>query len=116
MRSKKNSRKIVVDDIEYRWRAKGGPGSISVGIWPANDIGPYMMAIFGYDETFVRRPDGYITSNGDQIVITNKIVKRVIDCARQKYGYDPNTKGKQLCLSGDEVEWRDAVRSSSNYL
>src|SRR5262245_38567165 len=42
MRSDKGSRKIVVEDVEYRWRAKGDDGYIRIGIWPANKVGPYI--------------------------------------------------------------------------
>jgi len=41
MRSQKGSRRIVVRAVEYRWRATGNDGYISIGIWPANNTGPY---------------------------------------------------------------------------
>ena len=114
MRRGKSSRRIVVDGVEYRWRAAGADGYISIGIWPTNNIGPYIAGNFRYHETWVDRRDGTWSSAGDQIVVTNRIVRRVIEHARSKHSYDPCSKGPELNLTNlDEVIiWADAVRAA----
>jgi hypothetical protein len=114
MRSKKGSRRIVVDGVEYRWRAKGDHPSIMIGIWPANGIGPYISGNFRYHETWIPSGEGQARSAGDQIVITSRIIKRVIEYARTTQGYDPHTPGKELLLRRLDglIQWEDAVRGS----
>jgi hypothetical protein len=110
MRSQKGSRRIVVGAVEYRWRAAGGDGYISIGIWPANNTGPYIQGNLRYHETMVDVGDGRRKSSGNQIVITN----RIIEHATVAYGYDPQVRGKELNLRmlDDVVHWHDAVRGS----
>ena len=118
-RSTKNARHIKVGDVEYRWRATGDSGFISITIWPDSDIGPDLRCNVGYYETW--QPcveDGRITSHrslGDQIVITNRIVRRVIDYAISEHGYDPLIRGHQLNLQcvDDKIDLSDAVRAGS---
>lgn len=114
MRSKKGSRRIVVGDAEYRWRAGGDDGVISIGIWPANDIGPYIQGNLRYRETWIDISGGIWSSARDQIVITNRIVRRIIEHATSDYGYDPQMPGKGVNLGvlDDAVKWDDAVRAS----
>ena len=113
MRSRKGSRRIVVKDVEYRWRATGNDGYISIGIWPSNNVGPYIHTHLGYHETWIDHVDGSRSSAGNQVVITNRIVQRVIEHAIVAYGYDPHVQGKELNMRALDgvVEWRDAIRS-----
>jgi hypothetical protein len=105
MRRVKGSRRIVVNGVEYRWRATGNDGYITVGVWPANNVGAFLCGTLRYHETA-----------GDQIVVTNRIVRRVIEHAITQHGYDPAVKGKQLNLMNleDVIAWDDAVRASDN--
>jgi hypothetical protein len=105
MRRAKGSRRIVVNGVEYRWRATGDDGYITVGIWPANNIGAYIRGTLRYHE-----------EAGDQIVVTNRIVRRVIEHAITQRGYHPAVKGKQRNLMNldDAIAWGDAVRASDN--
>jgi len=114
MRSRKNSRKIVVAGVEYRWRATGNDGYISIGIWPTNNLGPYIHGNLRYHETLIENGDGSWSSAGDQIVITNRIIRRIIEQAIVIHGYDPQSRGKELNLRvlDDVVKWDDAVRGS----
>lgn len=114
MRSQKGSHKIVVNAIEYRWRATGNDGWISVGIWPANNVGPFIGGKFRYHETWVDVGSGRKSSMGDQLVITNRIVRRVIEHATATHGYNPQVAGSQLNLGSleDVVQWDDAIRGS----
>ncbi|MGC8643758.1 MAG: hypothetical protein ACP5XB_28190 [Isosphaeraceae bacterium] len=113
MRSQKGSRRIVVRDVEYRWRATGNDGYISIGTWPSSNVGPYIHGNLGYHEIWIDQGDGCRSSAGNQIVITNLIIHRIIEHAIAAYGYDPQVQGKDLNLMtlDDVVEWRDAIRS-----
>jgi hypothetical protein len=103
MRSIKGSHRIVVNGVEYRWRAKGDDGCIGIGIWPSNNIGPYIGCAIGYHET----------SAEGQIVVTNRIIRRVIEFAIARHGYDPHTNNPMLGLVSleDVIRWDDAVRA-----
>lgn len=114
MRSQKRSRRIVVDGAEYRWRGTGNDGWISIGIWPANNIGPFIYGQFGYHETWIDIGDGSLSSARDQLVITNRIIRRIIEYAKSAWGYDPDMPGKELRLNSleDVVQWEDAIRGT----
>lgn len=116
MRRGKGSRRIVVQGAEYRWRATGNDGYIVVGIWPANNIGPYIQGNFNYHETWVDNGDGSLTAAKDQIVITARIVRRIIEHAIAQHHYDPNAKGAELNLKvlDHVIPWDDSIRASHN--
>src|SRR5262249_26416696 len=116
MRRLKGSRRIVVCGFEYRWRATGNDGYISVGIWPSNNVGPFITGNFRYHETWVDNGDGSRSSAGDQVVITNRIIRRIIEHAIDQHGYDPNVKGATLNLRvlDDCIRWEDAVRATDD--
>lgn len=114
MRRGKGSRRIEVQGVEYRWRATGDDGSIVVGIWPVNNIGAYIQGTFAYHETWVDNGDGSRTSARDQIVITARIVQRIIEHAIAEHDYDPHAKGAELNLKvlDHVIPWDDAMRAS----
>jgi hypothetical protein len=114
MRSQKGSRRIVVRDVEYRWRATGDDGYISIGIWPTNNTGAYIKGNLRYHETWVDNGDGRWSCKGNQIVVTSRIIRRIIEHAIAVHGYDPQVSGKELNLRrlDDAVKWDDAVRGS----
>jgi hypothetical protein len=116
MRSQKGSRRIVVSEVEYRWRATGDDGHISIGIWPTNNIGPYIHGNLRYHETWIDNGDGSSSSSGNQIVVTNRIIRRIIEHAKASFGYDPQGRGKELNLRvlDDVVVWSDTVRGKSS--
>lgn len=49
-----------------------------------------------------------------QIVVTNRIVRQVIEYAVREFGYDPHTKGKQVNLRDVDkaIDLSNAVRSA----
>lgn len=96
-KSKKNARNIVVADVKYRWRATGNDGWISLVVWPDDLPGPMIASSFDYDQTETPLGNGR-TALSRQIVITNRLVRQVIEYALRKFHYDPHTKGKQLNL------------------
>src|SRR3954453_7521913 len=116
MRSQKGSRRIVVGGVEYRWRATGNDGYITIGIWPTNNVGPFIQGNLCYHETWIDNGDGSWSSAGNQVVITNRIIRRIIKHAIALYGYDAHWRGKELNLRvlDDVVKWDDAVRAASN--
>jgi hypothetical protein len=113
MRRSKGSHRILFEGVEYRWRATGDDGYIVIGIWPANNMGPFIRGNFKYHETWVDNGDGSWSSAGDQIVITNRIIRRVIEHALTKHCYNPQMKGKVLNLKvlDGAIRWDDAVRA-----
>lgn len=115
MRSQKGSHRIVVGEVEYRWRATGNDGYISIGIWPTNNIGAYIQGSFRYHETWINNSDGSRSSAGGQIVITNRIIERIIAYAITTHQYDPRVRGEELNLKvlDNAIKWDDAVRGSA---
>lgn len=113
-RSAKTARNIVVNDVGYHWRATGNDGYISVTIWPSSNLGPAILCNFDYQESWIPSGEGQYSSAGNQIVITNRIVRRVIDLAVTKYGYDPSGRGKELNLRRSDglIELDDAIRAT----
>jgi hypothetical protein len=116
MRSAKGTRRIVVNNVEYRWRATGDDFYIQIGIWPSNNIGPYISGNLGYHESWIEFGDGSRRSVGDQIVVTNRIIQRIIEQAITQHGYDPNAKGTELNLGAlnGVIRWDDAVRATDD--
>jgi hypothetical protein len=80
---------------------------------PTNNVGPFITGTYRYNETWIDNGDGSLFSVGNQIVITNRIIRRIIEHATTAYGYDPQQRGNELNLKGldDVVKWDDAVRS-----
>jgi len=112
-RSSKNSRNITVDDVHYRWRATGNDGWISVAIWPTELPHPGIYGMLSYDETKTPEGDGVIRHSA-QLVVTNRIVRRIIDHAVSECGFDPGQKVKQLDLGklDGRIDLRDAERGT----
>jgi hypothetical protein len=115
MRSQKGSRTIVVGGVEYRWRATGNDGYISIGIWPTDNVGPFIQGTLRYHETWIGNGDGSWSSVGNQIVITNRIIQWIIEHAMATCGYDPQVRGKELNLRvlDQVIKWDDSVRRKS---
>jgi hypothetical protein len=116
MRRGKGSRRIVVNGVVYRWRATGDDGYITIGVWPTNNVGAYIHGNLRYHEGWIDNRDGTYSSAGDQIVVTNRIIRRIIEYAVAQHRYDPCAKGKELNLKNldDAIVWDDAVRASDN--
>jgi hypothetical protein len=114
MRRTKGSRRITVDGIEYRWRATGNDGYISIGIWPSDNVGAYIQGNIRYHETWIENGDGSRSSAGDQVIVTNRIIRRIIRHAIGRHGYNPGVQGAQLNLKALDgvVSLDDAIRAS----
>lgn len=111
MRSTKGTRRIVVGGVAYRWRARGEDTFISLSIWPANNIGPYVTSSIGYHTSPASIRAGVWTSG--QIVVTNRLVRRVVEHAIAAHHYNPMAPGEDLHLPDLEavIPWDDAVRA-----
>lgn len=113
MRPTKNTHRIVIRAVEYRWQARGDDGYISIGIWPANDVGPYIGGTLEYHATAaVKGKSPTLLQYAGQLVVTNRIVRRIIELALDEHHYDPGVKGDALYLGrlDDAIRWDDAVR------
>ena len=113
MRSSKGSHRIVIQGVEYRWVAQGNDDTISIGIWPANNIGPAIRGRLRYHETDVGKGKApTLPQQLGQIVVTNRIIRRIIEHAISEHQYDPSVKGEELYLGllDDLIHWDDAVR------
>lgn len=108
MRTKRRSHKIVVNEVEYRWRANLNDEAWSIGIviWPANGIGSLISGSF--HEALAQSREGHFHG----IVITNRIIRRVIEHAITHHGYEPLVRNTELNLKklDDVIRWSDAVR------
>jgi hypothetical protein len=111
--ARKGQRNIVVGDVAYRWSATGGDDGISLVVWPRDHAGHRITATFDYDQR--RRPVAGVPgafSLHEQIVITPRIVRRVIELAIAR-GYDPGAaEGGQLDLGPADalVDLTDVIR------
>jgi len=76
-------------------------GSLSVRVWPTNNVGGLIYGNLSFDKTLLDAP-----------IITNRIIRRVICHAISEHGYDPNRKLAKLDLHtfGDAIQWDDALR------
>jgi hypothetical protein len=88
----------MVMDVKYRWRATGDDGYTSIGIWPTNNVGPFIKGTLRYHETGIDNGDGSWSSAGDQMIITSRVIRRIIQHATAARGYDPLVRGKDVTL------------------
>lgn len=112
-KSKKAARNISVNNIAYHWRATGDDGYINFTIWPQDLPGTTIHGNFSYHDTYNSHGDGSSKSQGDQIVITNRLIRKIILYCLEKEGYDPSQKQKQLNLKNcdQKIDWSEAIRA-----
>jgi len=75
--NKKGSRKIVVDESEFRWRATGNDGWISVVIWPVENENSRYVGSVGYYSKMEQVGNGWHRAV-EQILITNRVIRAAI--------------------------------------
>ncbi len=112
-KAKTGARNIVVNDVKYRWRASGNDGYIQLVVWPEALLGGALLSTFDYDHTLVPDGTGRFAATR-QLVITNRIVRRVVEYAIQQFAYDPRLKAGELDLGTLSVvlDLSDALRSA----
>ncbi len=111
--AKKGARNITVNEVHYRWRATGNDGWISLIVWPDALPGDKLLCSFDYDQTEVPHAVGGGATPIHQLVVTNRLVRRVVLHALST-GYRPDVKTKDGRRNlGDAEVWidgGDAVR------
>ena len=75
--NKKGSRKIVVDDVEFRWRATGSDNSITLIVWPEAKDNSKIVGNVKYHHDWQQIEKGHFSSNS-QLIVTNRMVREVI--------------------------------------
>ena len=75
--SKKGSRNISVDGHEFKWRATGNDGWISIILWPVSNEDSRVVASIDYHHDMKKVNEGHYSSQG-QLVVTNRIIKELI--------------------------------------
>ena len=52
--------------------------------------------------------------NGDQVIVTNRIVRRIVEYSIDRENYIPDQQGPQLTVYAieDKIDWSGAVRAS----
>jgi hypothetical protein len=114
-RSSKGARNITVDGVAYRWRASGNDGHIDLTVWPAEGSGAAIECRFAYGEVFSTstKANGAYERLQGQTIITNRIVRRVLDHAVQAHGYQSSRPGSPFSLGSLDgiVDVWDALRS-----
>lgn len=74
----KGSRKIVIENIEYRWSVTGNDGFISVTIWNS-ESNSKVTGMFDYHTEMQRQENGSYTISKGQIIITNRVIRNIIE-------------------------------------
>lgn len=75
--SKKGSRRIEVDGTEFRWRATGNDGWISVVVWPTDNDRTRLVGSIGYHQEAREVANGHYSLH-HQIVVTNRLIRQLI--------------------------------------
>lgn len=102
------ARRITFRNVTFRWRATGNDGWISLTIWPTE--GRAITCNFGYHQKATPRADGVALLSG-QLVITNRIVRRVLVYAIEQHGYEPSGVGQLNLRNIDAmIDLSDAER------
>ena len=74
--NKKGSRKIVVEDKEFRWRATGSD-KISVVIWAVENEDSRLIGSVDYHHKAVKNNEGHYSSQ-NQLIVTNRMIREII--------------------------------------
>ena len=107
----RGSRKIIVDGVEFRWRATGTDFGISVCVWPRQKDSSRVHGHFDYQHACVPSPGGGFSLQ-HQLVVTNRLVRRVV----LHFGVQTLLAGRTPIQAGSLdalVETQDALRSET---
>ena len=75
--SKKASRNINVDGHDFKWRATGNDGWISIVLWPVSNENSRVIASVDYHHDMKQVSEGHYTSQS-QLVVTNRVIRELI--------------------------------------
>lgn len=108
-RSAKGARGIVVNDVAYRWRTKFTDDGLSLSVWPDGG-GTMVICRFGLAAVATHMPNGD-TNYAQFLVVTPRIVQRVVEHALKHAAYDPMKNEPTVAISPSDIELSDAVRT-----
>ena len=105
--SNRKSRKIIVDDEEYRWSPSQDSGYMILVVQNASGQGKRLEVVVSDDKNIVIENDNYIIEIGGKLMITPKLVQKVIRDALL-LGWKPKDLGApvELSLNGGALEVR----------
>ena len=75
--SKKGSRNISIDGHNFKWRATGNDGWITVVLWPVSNEDSRVVASIDYHHSMRKVAEGHYTSDS-QILVTNRVIRELI--------------------------------------
>ena len=75
--NKKGSRKISVDEHDFRWRATGNDDWISIVVWSSENENARVIATVGYHNDMQLSEDGGYSSKS-QLLVTNRVIRELI--------------------------------------
>ena len=75
--SKKGSRNISIDGYDFKWRATGNDGWITVIVWPVSNEDSRAVASIDYHHDMRKVAEDCYTSDS-QLIVTNRIIKELI--------------------------------------
>ncbi len=106
----KNTRKIVVNETEYRWIVidQDDGCNIGISIWPASNTGPSISTKLSFNVTRINNYDRdgkciSTTTGNDQIIITGKVIRKLILHCVADLNYNIAIKGKSIALDGRSI-------------
>ena len=105
----KGSRRIEVDETEFRWRATGNDDWISVVVWPTGNDRTRLVGSIRYHQETKMVADGHYTVH-NQIVVTNRLIRRFI----LHFGVKELLEASRQIEAGrleDIIDIEDAVRA-----
>ena len=113
-RASKGARHITTDGVPYRWRASGNDGWIDIVVWPASRAGKALTARVDYDQSWSEPTVRGGSHPMRQVIVTNRIVRRLIAFAVSSRGYDASGGGPPLIVGqvDDHIDLSDAVRAN----
>ena len=75
--SKKGCRNISVEGHDFRWRATGNDGWISIVVWPVSNDDSRAVASIEYHHDMKKVGEGHYSSQS-QLVVTNRVIREVV--------------------------------------
>lgn len=71
---KKGSRNINVEGHDFKWRASGNDGWVTVVLWPVKNEDSRIVASIDYHHDMKEVGEGHYTSQS-QLVVTNRVIR-----------------------------------------
>ena len=116
-RAGKGARSITVNDVPYRGRASSQDDFVAATVRPHGSCGRTVTARLydgGYDG---ENPAGRNHQSPRTLVVTNRLVRRIIELARSAHNYVPSSRGSPVALGdvGGRIELGDAIVADNKH-